>query len=170
MENLVAVQGDTKIEEFINFLILLKVCMNSELQQKIDEISSYILGYEDVVRSIVTKVYENGCCINTWNKKISLHNWEPESSCIIWLGIDKVDTKHMMWDLLHEFGHHLDGRKSADYKDNDFIEQMREINAWKNADQEFSLYSILQKDYENYLDYKTKCLKTYNLTLEDLND
>ncbi len=142
-------------------------------QRHIDGICHYgkVKDYKEEVSTIVRAIWENGFPVFlTWYR-------EDESSTKWHLDGTPIEVRirikneslglPIIWSLLHEFGHILDGY-TGDPKTKPPDEQMnREKQAWENAKKELTKYPRLQekeKEFENYREY---CLDTYRRYLKD---
>lgn len=62
---------------------------------------------------------------------------------------------HIIWDILHEYGHHLSGPPNGEPLWN------REVAAWEYAAEELKQYPELLKHKDAFLAYQEFCLETY---------
>lgn len=62
----------------------------------------------------------------------------------------------VLWDILHEYGHLIDGRPSKNE-----VNIKREKSAWLNAEIYIKNHSILMDNYKGFIKYKDECLSTY---------
>lgn len=70
--------------------------------------------------------------------------------------IPKENPKHIIWDILHEFGHHLSGLPNGNEKTVN-----RELLAWNIGLEQLKLCPELVKYVDDYKVYQRYCLKTY---------
>jgi hypothetical protein len=129
-------------------------CLSNEICQKIKTNE-----FEYEIKSIIISIFSN-------NIKISPCDIYPESLT----EIDKTGEKnprirlklnktihrpeHIIWDMLHEFGHGLSGIT-------DETSIIREIEAWNRAYVELVKYPKLKLIEQSFFKYQRDCLETY---------
>jgi len=145
-------------------------------EKKTNEIRSYFInGLSDILHilldEIIRKIYHD-CRIsiiaqstaqlltNTGNSASHV-SWNKEKPELkpdrIFLNISAGDET-IIWDLLHEYGHLIDGPPS-DQIDNKLKDKSREMKAWENG------MILLNKAPQYISDYKMRmefCLNTYD--------
>jgi hypothetical protein len=118
--------------------------------------------YKEEVEHLIVKILDSNCLISDCDTcETSLIEQSKETNVKNHIRIsfkyEKEKPIHIIWDILHEYGHHLSGHPDELEKS---IE--REKEAWDLGQKIIATYPKLiieQKDYENYRD---KCLKTYS--------
>jgi len=138
--------------------------MEERLRQKINELKFYIQLEElnPLIEEIVVKIFSSGCKLMAYKNGNSKHQ-VTKLDCIIFLNVsDNRDRLHLLWDLIHEFGHHLDPDKLDKNDAHNPVDRIRrEETAWILADSEFQKHPELFIFEENYLTYKRECLQSY---------
>jgi hypothetical protein len=128
-------------------------------QTLVKEFVSYGLNeYSDEIRQILEIINSKGC-------RVSCHSVDQKSVCtwkfaggpLLRISILKKTPTEIIWDLLHEFGHFLDGEPDGEEQKLD-----REIQAWSYASEELSKYPRLLLLKSNFESYKEKCLVSYS--------
>lgn len=142
--------------------------LEQEIIRKAIKINSIVRlpKYEIVIEKIVRNICKNKCQIDIdFKAEVSKH-CENLNYCIIYIkgDFEGSDSKELIWDMLHEFGHHQDVIPIPKGKENDDRLMLeREKRAWENADTEFKLYPELSKDVNGYEFYKKSCLRSYRI-------
>jgi hypothetical protein len=119
--------------------------------------------FENTISAIVDKIYATPNCVLSCVDldDVSLNEQSEEdgshrSHIRIGLKDRKGDPITVIWDILHEYGHHLTGMpKQGDLK------LKREELAWEKAYEEFQNYPELQSHKESLNDYRELCLNNY---------
>lgn len=132
----------------------------SKIERLTDEICTVgnLEEYRNQTRSILDMITDSGCTVST-RYDVSYSNIEDyiEGSNHIRVSMVNGDEPlTILWSLLHEFGHFLSGKKSAD----DSIVRREEL-AWRHADELLKKYPELLSKIDNYNAFKNKCLKSY---------
>lgn len=141
--------------------------MNKDTPQKIVEIKN-LIGIKElnhIIEEAIQNIYNSDCFIMISGQlERSKHNTTPHD-CYIVLGTNEQrDRLHLLWDLFHEFGHHLDENKLTEAdKFNSEKRLIREKTAWQYADEIFLRYPELEKYESNYLEYRSSCLSSYEI-------
>ncbi len=114
--------------------------------------------YSDEVAAIIKKVDIEGCAISCHYRpdESSSHSFAPDSNYIRIAMLDKSESVHVIWDILHEFGHFLSGRPEKQGPDLN-----RELLAWDYAERELEDYPKLKIHSANFYAYKEHCLEDY---------
>lgn len=114
--------------------------------------------YRVTLTSILNKIYAQGAYVSCrYDRTASNIDPHPEKPYHIRLAM--VGVKHplnIIWALLHEFGHYLDGKRLNSDED-----IPREQSAWKHAEAFLMQYAELIAQYELYEIYRDWCLDTY---------
>lgn len=118
--------------------------------------------YAAELQDIIERIRQDDCEISTiYNDKCSRLEFSKIKSFKNRIRLSLADIRlhplDLIWDLLHEFGHHQSGLK----QDND-IELEREELAWKLAEIELAKYPRLAEEIESFNLRKASCLKTYH--------
>jgi len=134
--------------------------------------------YETVFYRLVNMAHEKECSVDYGREGyeyLSSHEQNYKDGSNYRIHIKKYsyqNNKEFIWDLLHELGHRFDTPLTISQEElntNIKLRNEREMNAWKAADILFKKQYELRNDLEEYTVYKEKCLKSYELTLEDLD-
>lgn len=117
--------------------------------------------YENTIEEILHSIYDAecsiSCCDSCENSSI-----EQAMDCSfkthIRIGFKGAKEKpiHYLWDILHEFGHHLSGLPNGKEKS---VE--RENQAWEFGLQQLNKYPELFEQMKDFEKYREICLKTY---------
>jgi len=128
------------------------------LKTIVDEIISQtnLDVYNDILLKIVNEIENRGFRLSCRSDSMqSVIEWDSYLIRISVKNGKKRDLK-VLWDILHEYGHLIDGRpskKEANIK--------REKSAWLNAEVYIKNHSILMDNYQEFIRYKDECLRTY---------
>ncbi len=125
----------------------------------INEICSYSLqSYNESIGLIVRKILEVGARITVWETS-EKSEYSPHEKRIF-LGVkNRAEALHIVWSLLHEFGHHID--EIGKFGNKNDVEMGRERRAWAYADIEVKNYSDLMSEITSYKLRKEYCLNRY---------
>jgi len=127
-----------------------EICQNGELQD-----------YSIVIEFLIEYIYSKGCRIScnyqTEGSSIE-HSMQGEYLTHIRIGMKNRSDKPLtiIWDILHEFGHHLSGKPNATGE-----KIIREIEAWDIAYKELFNFPVFAEFVKNFQSYKETCLLTY---------
>jgi hypothetical protein len=112
--------------------------------------------YESLLRSIIDRIHKRG--FNLYCRYESEQSVVEWSNKIIRISVKSAKQKgiKIIWDILHELGHLIDGKPLISGPD-----LQREINAWQNAERIFKEIPDLDKYYLSFVTYKNECLDTY---------
>jgi hypothetical protein len=132
--------------------------------QLIEELCTcgHVSEYKEIIKKIVSSIRSSNCKIScTYNNDITLISQPKEedgrmSHIRISLKNEREHPIILIWEILHEYGHHLSGRRRDQDSD---IE--REIAAWDYAFIEMKKYFNSEQDFESFEKYRIKCLETY---------
>ncbi|WMJ74370.1 hypothetical protein RCC89_14520 [Cytophagaceae bacterium ABcell3] len=115
-----------------------------------------------IIDSVIYITFSEGCDIMLCTSKPSEYR-RGNGYCFICLDARKEEKLWLLWDLLHELGHHLDPMKISKEEQKDEVKVYRRENeAWKLADRTFQRYGSLAKYSDSYQNYKKKCLSSYD--------
>lgn len=117
--------------------------------------------YNTELDEIVKCIKQNGCEISTTYIEdrsclVSSKTSSNKNRIRLSLKEPRSHPLDLIWDLLHEFGHHQSGPKQDT---DDTIE--REELAWELAEIELAKYPRLLQEVGNFISHKNNCLKTY---------
>ena len=131
-----------------------------ELLKKELVTNGYLQGFENTVSAIVERISETSKCILACdyrsNKSVNAQSVEDGSRIRIGLKDRREHPITVIWDILHEFGHHLSGMPGeTDTK------LKRETQAWDKALEELKNYPQLINYKDNFNLYRERCLLTY---------
>lgn|GEM_PF-1001673 len=120
-------------------------------------------NYKETLKMVFDKIWMSGCQIAAREDcDLSSHSFD-EGRCIIRISLSKKydDPIEIIWNILHEFGHHLSGDIDKAKLSDATTQLEREINAWKLARIEALLHPLLSVKISDFDQYKKKCLKGY---------
>ena len=131
--------------------ILNEVCKKGNLEQ-----------YRQIVKELFDFINKHGCRIATqYHRPTSTLDWSPPTGPIIRLNPEvHSEPLHVIWILLHEFGHFLSGKPQTPHLNNQQRWE-RELLAWEHADQQLNKFPVLLPYMESYIHQRANCLKTY---------
>jgi hypothetical protein len=142
---------------------------NKDLNDKIQRLKREIvqngnlIEFETAIGDIIQNIIESNCDISCdytcENSRIS-QSIDNSFKSHIWLGFKNIKEKpnQIIWDILHEYGHHLSGKADGKEKTRE-----RERVAWDLGLKQLSCFPELTGYVDNYKSYRDKCLKTYIL-------
>ena len=115
--------------------------------------------FESSITAIVVRVLTTPNCRMSCDYRADRSVCEQSSfKSHIRLGVKNViHPLHLVWCILHEFGHHLSGMKAPN--DDPFD---REIKAWDFAALELLQYPELHIHWDNFDSYRYSCLKNHS--------
>jgi len=119
-------------------------------------------GFENIISAIVDKILlpaTPNCKLACFDCSKSKITQEEGKDSLIQIGIKdrKSEPITVIWDILHEYGHHLSGAPKVGVD----LRLKREELAWEKAYEELQNYPELQNQKESFNDYKEVCLKDY---------
>lgn len=132
--------------------LLDEICANGKLEE-----------FRDTIKEILDEIHQRGCKVSTqYVRPTSSFEWYTPHPPMIRVKMHLNDQPlHIVWALLHEYGHFLSGKRQAS------DEKMgRENLAWKHADKLVSQFPQLSKHNASYSKYRKTCLKTYEEGLQ----
>ena len=117
--------------------------------------------FENVVGEILVSIFESDCsisCCDTCETSSIEQATDGTFKTRIRIGFSRPKDKsiHYIWDILHEFGHHLSGLPNGTERS---IE--RESQAWDLGFEQLRKYPELIEHEDDYKKYRELCLKTY---------
>lgn len=117
--------------------------------------------FENVVGKILVSIFESDCsisCCDTCETSSIEQATDGTFKTRIRIGFKRPKEKsiHYIWDILHEFGHHLSGLPNGTERS---IE--RESKAWDLGLEQLRKYPELIEHEDDYTKYRELCLKTY---------
>jgi hypothetical protein len=117
--------------------------------------------FENVVGEILVSIFESNCsisCCDTCDTSSIEQAKDGTFKTRIRIGFRRPKEKsiHYIWDILHEFGHHLSGLPNGEERSLE-----RESKAWELGFEELKKYTVLLEHKEDYQKYREVCLKTY---------
>jgi len=116
-------------------------------------------GYRETLKIILEGILNANCClsISDISNRSSIEQLKNKSSHIrIGLKNKRSNNLSVIWDILHEYGHHLSGFPT--YKQPKIN---REKKAWNYAEIELKKHTKLIEKFGDFKEYKKCCLKTY---------
>jgi len=138
----------TKSEQLIH-----ELCRNGKLEEHRKILSQIVKEIEDLDCIISCHYLNNESYIEQRT------DIEVKSHIRISLKANRTDPLEIIWDILHEYGHHLSGKKN---KEDLTLE--REKEAWGYALIEAKKYFDSEEELACFEKYKNLCLKTYSMT------
>ena len=131
------------------------------MTQKINEfcVKGNLEEFRNILQDIFHKIEKGNCTISArYDSEISSH-----VDSIIRISLLPIYKKplHILWTILHEFGHCLSG--AIDKKDEYNLEVRiaSEEKAWEYAEKELLKFPVLLEWNADFKNYKNECLKTY---------
>jgi hypothetical protein len=119
--------------------------MNSIDESKVKNIVRHLvekgnlLSYKEELVIIISKVYFEGCFIHVDEHKssssITSNPFRPSNSRTLVIGIkDRNEPIEILWSILHEYGHIIQGHPSPDILKDRQLQYEREAEAWLTAE------------------------------------
>ncbi len=117
--------------------------------------------FENTVGEILVSIFESYCsisCCDTCETSSIEQATDGTFKTRIRIGFKRQKEKpiHYIWDILHEFGHHLSGLPNGTEKS-----IKRESEAWNIGLEQLRKYPELFEHEDDYKKYREICLKTY---------
>jgi hypothetical protein len=115
--------------------------------------------YRTSIEAIFENIHGHGILTDIQDRKDS-RKGDPFRREIIIIGVkDRSDPLHIIWSILHEFGHYLDTSEVGD----NFAEKQlyREKLAWDIGFEELKKYPDLYKHKQSYLERADYCIELY---------
>jgi hypothetical protein len=142
--------------------------MAIDVKRRTEEIcvNGNVLDYQAEITLIVQAIIGEGCeiCCNYVNDcsrlEQTLDDTRPNR---IWISVRKVRATpiHIVWDIMHEFGHHRSGRPEREEVEDPVRRLRREEIAWDKALKQLEDFPTLKLGMADFLDYKDFCLFQY---------
>ncbi|MFI5222003.1 MAG: hypothetical protein ACHQK8_06745, partial [Bacteroidia bacterium] len=127
-----------------NITVVKEICTKGNLQEYEDEVSNIVNNIENHGFGVAPRYDINKSSI-AWDQKIIRPSLKEASKGIA-----------IIWDLLHEYGHAIDGEPKEPSDE-------REIKAWDYAREMLSKYPKLHERIESFESRRVICLKTYGI-------
>jgi len=120
-----------------------------------------LLEYEGTIEKILQSIHFSDCsisCCDTCENSSIEQAIDGSFKTHIRIGFKRAKEKpiHYIWDILHEFGHHLSGLPKGKERSVD-----RETLAWELGLEQLKKYPELIEQVSDYENYKENCLRTY---------
>lgn len=137
---------------------------SSKKQRVINEFcdKGILENYRDILSKIFDEIEGMGCQISSrYNENRSSHEFYIDG-CHIRICLNEIynESIHIIWTILHEFGHHLSGKHSS-ARINPVEKLEREELAWRIARDKALEYPALAANISNFDTYREFCLNTY---------
>ncbi|MBA3285421.1 MAG: hypothetical protein ACR2GN_03935 [Bacteroidia bacterium] len=135
--------------------------MNNKIQQLRDEIVSNcnLNEFADTLYKILNLIYASDClisCCDIYHVSSIEQSIDNSKKSHIRISLKHEKSIHIIWDILHEFGHHLSGNPNGNEKTLE-----RENKAWDIAHDYLKSFSDLVKYKTDFHEYRTKNIETY---------
>lgn len=119
--------------------------------------------YRIVLVKLFKEIFDAGCGISArYDSSECSHSKDPKS-CRIMISLQPglhKKPEHILWTILHEFGHHFSPLKLEDENDIDKIIDSEE-KAWDWAENRFNSIREFKAVKNDFLALREKYLKTY---------
>lgn len=117
--------------------------------------------YEGTIEKIIQSIHNSEClisCCDTCENSSIEQAVDGSFKNHIRIGFKRAKEKpvHYIWDILHEFGHHLSGLPNGEEKSVN-----RESLAWELGLEQLKKYPELIEHINDFENYKENCLNTY---------
>lgn len=117
--------------------------------------------FSKTIEKLIERIQKSGCeifCSDIHEFSSLTQDLEGDNKSYIRLGLKnrKKYPIHVIWDILHEFGHHLSGKPNGNEKS-----VKREEKAWELGLEQLKQLPELTGHLDNYKLYQKNCLKTY---------
>lgn len=117
--------------------------------------------YEDTIEKILQSIHNSECsisCCDTCENSSIEQAIDGSFKTHIRIGFKRAKEKpiHYIWDILHEFGHHLSGLPNGKERS-----VGRETLAWELGFEQLKKYPELIEQVKDFENYKENCLRTY---------
>ena len=120
---------------------------------------SNLFDFAKEITDLIVKIQSDNAdvsCCDTCETSVIEQNTDRKNMIRISFKYGKDNSIHYLWDLLHEYGHHLSGQPK-----NRNIDINREIEAWNNGMNYLKRIPSLLKHLADYENYRDKCLDSY---------
>lgn len=139
--------------------------MENKIERLKREISKRgnLIKFESVIEKLINEIIDSGCKISCCDIcDTSKIEQSIDGTIKNHIRISFKDKKekpiHLIWDILHEFGHHLSGKPNGKEKS-----YSRESLAWDYGFDTLIKISELKDYQDDFENYKEKCLLTYKM-------
>jgi hypothetical protein len=128
-----------------------------------------LVGYDDTPFAIIDRILDHGCGISCDDtglcSRCAQRIDDPTVPDHIYIAFGRTREKplYFVWEILHEFGHHLSGKPSPG-EDGTVA---REELAWDHAAKEIERYPPLGNQIDDFLAYREYCLVNYRKGEQD---
>lgn len=131
-------------------MLKLEICKKGKLSE-----------FENVLEGLIDSILESDCLISCCDicETSSIEQFKNGNfKSMIKIGFKNSRDKpvHIIWEILHEFGHHLSGLPNGKEKSYE-----RELQAWDFGLLELKKYAELLVLEDDYMEYKKSCLSSY---------
>jgi hypothetical protein len=122
-----------------------------------------LFGYNETPFAIIERILDNGCAISCddtgQRSRCAQRIDDPTVPDHIYIAFGRPRERplHFVWEILHEFGHHLSG-KPGPGEDGTLA---REELAWDYAAKEIQQYPLLVRQIDDFITYREYCLFDY---------
>lgn len=132
--------------------------MRPRLVEEICAKAKLDVAYHATLAQLITRIEAGGCDVMTREDGIPSSYYPcTDRPPIIRVNVKNVETPfNVFWDLLHEYGHHLSGKRQAE---DESLE--REELAWQKADALIGQYPDLVLRSDEYERWKEHDINTY---------
>jgi hypothetical protein len=142
--------------------------MPTDLKRKAEEIcvEGNAIDYLVEVTMLVQRIVQGGCniaCDYINNCSRHVEPLEDGQPCLIRISVHKARTKpiHIIWDIMHEFGHLLSGKPEKGEVEDPCKRLKREELAWVKAEVQLDDFPTLKVEIADFLAYKDYRLLGY---------
>ncbi len=120
-----------------------------------------LYGFEEIIEKLIRTISDANCdisCCDICTNSSIEQSTDDSNKPHIRIGFKTSRKKpiHVIWDILHEFGHFLSGK--ANGKESKLF---REIAAWDLGMKHLQCYPKLIIYLDDYKDYRDNCLRSY---------
>lgn len=119
--------------------------------------------YRDIIENVFLKIKEADCNISAiYNSDRSVHI-SGVNFCLIQISLSRKYQRpiHILWTILHEFGHHLSTPINSHNQGNIKLVIESEKKAWEHAYDNIQKYPELLIEITDFNDFKEKELESY---------
>ncbi len=109
--------------------------------------------YRATIKTILESIYGHGAVVSCTEHSSASSIYKNH------IRLSTVEIKvpvNIIWSLLHEFGHYLDGPRQPEH-----IQLDREINAWKIAETWVDKYPQLILKKSSFKEFRAWCMNSY---------
>jgi len=132
-----------------------EICVKGNAPQYLGEVTK-------LVQAIIDDKCEIACDYSSDRSRCQ-QSFDDETPSKIWISVRKVRAKpiHLVWDIMHEFGHHQSGKPERGEVEDPVRRLIREELAWDKAEALLQDYSTLKMELADFLSYRDFCLIEY---------